>query len=159
MFLFKFSEVAGKEFARDRDAILASQRKDSEDSDEPITDSPGSSTSSNGSRTSTGEHYSERKRRLSTNSEDEHGMNGDLNGNDLVKISQRSPKENDANRPGRKRVKLEENGSKHKTEVRKESGKSEKRVKDSWVDGWTCERREGWTCQRRDGCVKGWLVD
>ena len=80
-----------------------SPRKDNEDSDETVTGSPGSSSSTSG------EHVRERKRRLSPNSEDDNEMNEDLNGNDLVKGTRRSPKqtrENRCNVAGKFKVKI-----------------------------------------------------
>ena len=92
-------------------------RKDSDDSDDTATGSPGSS--SGGSSTSTGEHVRERKRRLSSNSDEgEHGMNGDLNGNDLGKVTRRSPKDDGENGHESKKIKLDESSSKYKNEVR-----------------------------------------
>lgn len=61
---------------------------------------------------------------MSTNSDEENEINGDLNGNDVVKLIQRSPKGHELGRPEQKRMKLEENGSRHKSEVTE--GKEEK---------------------------------
>ncbi|CAB4028913.1 transcription factor Pax-A, partial [Paramuricea clavata] len=95
--------------------ISPSSRKDSEDSDDAATGSPGSSSGS--SSTSTGEHVRERKRRLSTNSDvDEHGMNGDLNGNDLVKVTRRSPKQHGENGHEAKKMKIHDEAAKNKNE-------------------------------------------
>lgn len=110
-------KLAEEQIDRGRERISEAQRKDSEDSDEPVTDSPGSSSSGSNGSTSTAEHYPERKRKFSINSDEEQGMNGDLNGNDLVKISRPSPKQNETNGPEQKRMKQEENGPKRKSEV------------------------------------------
>ena len=112
-----FYIIPGDSLGHNQDQIASSSRKESEGSDDTATGSPGSSSDS--SSTSTGEHVRERKRRLSTNSDDdEQGLNGDLNGNDLVKVTQRSPKGNGENGQEAKKIKLDDQTSKNRNEVR-----------------------------------------
>ena len=95
-----------------------SSHKGNEHSPETGTSSPGSSSES----TSSNDNIREKKRRLSTTSDDdEQEVNGDLNGNDLVKDVPRLPKENEENKHKTKKIKLDEQSSKNRNEVQLKS--------------------------------------